>query len=305
MATLTTTDKQTLEKLFGMSGGYVLNFSDKTFAEFFRDDMNLDIYQPKYSYASGSKANRMRGFWLASDDALVAKSITQLLVYIDPQIAIERLKAEDYSNDLIERARAISDRLASRSGEKSSHTQVDKASQHVKPASFPNAESLKPLQEQLLKLNSLSPQERGYAFERFLSHVFELYQLAPRGSFRLRGEQIDGSFQLGHDVYLVEAKWHSQQTAQTDLLAFSGKVEGKAQWSRGVFISYSGFTRDGLEAFSRGRSTRIVCMDGFDLHCVLTHQLSLTEVIGSKVRRAAETNEAYVSIRELFPSKNL
>jgi len=94
-----------------------------------------------------------------------------------------------------------------------------------------------------------------------------------------------------------------KQTGQTDLLAFSGKIEGKAQWSRGVFISYSGFTPEGLEAFGRGKSTRIVCMDGLDLHCVLTHRLSLAEVIASKVRRAGETNEAYVSIRELFPSK--
>lgn len=303
MAKLTTTDKQILEKLFGMGGGYVLNFSDKTFAEFFRDDMNVDIYQPEYQYASGSKANRMRGFWLAAEDGLVAKSIDQLLIYIDTQIAVERLKAEDYSKDLIERARAISNRLAGRSVAKPSHAQVEKPSQHAAAGSPPNTESLKRLQEQLLQLHSLSPQERGFAFERFLSEVFELYQLAPRRSFRLVGEQIDGSFQLGHDVYLVEAKWHSQQTGQSDLLAFSGKVEGKAQWSRGVFISYSGFTPDGLEAFGRGKSTRIVCMDGFDLHCVLTHRLSLAEVIASKVRRAGETNEAYVSIRELFPSK--
>src|SRR5271168_4039498 len=186
-----------------MGGGYVLNFSDKTFAEFFRDDMNLDIYQPKYQYASGSKANSMRGFWLVAEDRLVAKSIDQLLIYIDTQIAIERLNAKDYSKDLIERARAISNQLAGRGAEM--------PPQHAAAGPIPDAASLKRLQEQLMQLHSLSPQERGYAFERFLNQVFELYQLAPRSSFRLVGEQIDGSFQLGHDVYLVEAKWHNQQ----------------------------------------------------------------------------------------------
>lgn len=303
MAKLTTTEKQILEKLFGMGSGYVLNFSDKTFAEFFRDDMNLDICNPKYHYASGSKANRMRGLWLAADEKLVAKSIDQLLIYIDTQITIGRLKADDYPEGLIERARAISNRLAGRAAEKPSHASVEKPSQHTPAAPAPDATSVKRLQEELVHLHTLTPQERGYAFERFLKHVFELYQLTPRSSFRLVGEQIDGSFQLGHDVYLVEAKWHNQQTGQSDLLAFSGKIEGKAQWSRGVFISYSGFSAEGLEAFGRGKSTRIVCMDGFDLHCILAHQLPLAEVIASKVRRAGETNEAFVSIRELFPTE--
>ena len=303
MAKLTTTDKQILERLLGMGGGYVLNFSDRSFAEFFRDDMKLDIYQPKYHYASGSKANRMRGFWMAAEDKLVAQSIDLLLGYIDTQVAIGRLKAEDYPQDLVERTRKISGRLAGRGPDKPSGSRVDQPQQNATPFLAPDPALLKRLQEQMMQLHSLPPQERGFAFERFLKEVFELYRLAPRSSFRLVGEQVDGSFQLGHDVYLVEAKWQGTQTGQTDLLAFSGKVEGKAQWSRGVFISYSGFTADGLEAFSRGKPTRIICMDGFDLHSVLTHHLSLPEVIASKVRRAGETNQAYVSIRELFPSR--
>jgi len=61
MANLTTNEKQILEKLFQMNGGYVLNFSDRTMGEFFRDDVGMDIYSKKYNYASGSKANRLRG----------------------------------------------------------------------------------------------------------------------------------------------------------------------------------------------------------------------------------------------------
>jgi len=57
MADLTTNEKQLLEKLFQMGGGYVLNFSDRTMEEFFRDDLGIDIYHDVYNYASGSKAN--------------------------------------------------------------------------------------------------------------------------------------------------------------------------------------------------------------------------------------------------------
>jgi hypothetical protein len=51
---------------------------------------------------------------------------------------------------------------------------------------------------------------------------------------------------------------------------------------------------------SRGRQTNIVCMDGLDLYGILSGKLDLVEVIDRKVRRAAETNQAFVSVRDLF-----
>lgn len=111
MAQLSTTDKQILEKLFQMGEGYVLNFSDRTFGEFFRDDLKIDIFDAKYKYASGSKANRLRGFWQIASDGLAAKSIDQLLNYIDTQVAIGKLSADRFPADLIQRSHSISSRL--------------------------------------------------------------------------------------------------------------------------------------------------------------------------------------------------
>ena len=60
---LTFIEKNKFEKLFGMKSGYVLDFSDRTFQEFVGDSVGIDIYEEKYNYGSGSKANRLRGFW--------------------------------------------------------------------------------------------------------------------------------------------------------------------------------------------------------------------------------------------------
>ena len=303
MAKLTTNEKEILEELFEMRDGYVLNFSDRTFGEFFRNDMALNIFDPKFNYASGSKANRLRGFWQVADDSLVSASIDHLLTYIDTQIAIGRLQSAQFSDTLIQRARSISARLSGVPlGQGADSARKSPQTERAQTAVV-DAAAVGRLRDSLMGLHNMPPQQRGFAFERFLNDLFELFQLAPRRSFRLVGEQIDGSFQLGQDVYLVEAKWQNEPTGQNDLLGFSGKVEGKAQWSRGVFISYSGFSLDGLEAYARGKSTRIVCIDGFDLHCVLTHGLHFAEVIASKVRRAGETNDAFVSVRDLFPSR--
>ncbi len=151
----------------------------------------------------------------------------------------------------------------------------------------------------LIEISKLGPQERGLRFEGFLNELFAAHHLAPRNAFRLVGEQIDGSFRLDGQTYLVEAKWHGPQIGFADLMTFSGKVGGKAAWSRGLFVSNSGFTGEGLEAFARGRQTNLICADGLDLYEVLAERVSLVEVMREKERRAAETNRAFVPVRDL------
>ena len=155
------------------------------------------------------------------------------------------------------------------------------------------------LKERFINLSSMEAQARGYAFEKFLQDMFTAFSLEPRSPFKLIGEQIDGSFQIGSTTYLVEAKWQNKNTSQSDLLIFQGKVEGKARWSRGLFISYNGFTKDGLEAFSKGRSTGILGMTGQDIFFILNGDISLVDAIEKKARRAAETGDFFVNVFEL------
>jgi hypothetical protein len=147
-----------------------------------------------------------------------------------------------------------------------------------------------------MALTPLQSIQRGFAFEKFLSDAFAAFDLAPRGSFRNTGEQIDGSFELGV-TYLLEAKWQASKTDAADLRSFTGKVQDKATWARGLFISDSGFTDVGLEAF--GRAKPIICMDGLDLYESLKNR-NLPEVIALKARRAAETGRPYIPYRDLF-----
>lgn len=162
-----------------------------------------------------------------------------------------------------------------------------------------SAEKAQELAALLIEITKLDPQARGLRFEGFLNELFAGFGLAPRGSFRLVGEQIDGSFKLHGQTYLVEAKWHGPQIGFGDLMTFSGKVGGKASWSRGLFVSNSGFTAEGLEAFSRGRQTNLICADGLDLYEVLSRKVSLIAALEAKERRAAETNRAFVAVRDL------
>jgi len=67
------------EDLFGMAGGYVLDFSNSTFGEFFREIADIDIYAAKYAFNGNSKAKRLRAFWKTEPDELVGTVLCGLL----------------------------------------------------------------------------------------------------------------------------------------------------------------------------------------------------------------------------------
>ena len=56
--TVSAMDLRAVEDVFGMGSGYVLDFSNRTFAEFFAD-LGIDI---DHEFPEGSKANRLRAF---------------------------------------------------------------------------------------------------------------------------------------------------------------------------------------------------------------------------------------------------
>jgi len=97
-------EKRRLETLFEMGSGYVLNFSNKTFEEFVFDSTGLNIYDNKYEFGSGSKANRLRKFWSVESNQTVAKLLTDLLEYKNEfEIPLEQIKALDTCQRIVER----------------------------------------------------------------------------------------------------------------------------------------------------------------------------------------------------------
>ncbi|WP_224793861.1 restriction endonuclease [Pseudomonas fluorescens] len=154
------------------------------------------------------------------------------------------------------------------------------------------------LKKRLYEIRELPPHARGYAFGGFLKDLFDSSRLQARAPFRLVGEQIDGSFQLGNETYLVEAKWVRDPIGADELHGFHGRVDQKAAWARGLFISYGGLTSVGLQAFGRGR--KVICMSGEDIYKALGRRIPIADVIERKVRAAAETGAAFVTVDELF-----
>jgi hypothetical protein len=282
-------DMRLLDDLFGMGGGYVLDFSNKTFAEFFSEELGINIDDPRYDAEGTSKGKRLRYFLKNADPQLRIRTLLALWEYRETNRR-RRGEAESLPN-AEEEFYSLIERLGGRRPAEKKRVQAPEAAE-VDPS---RTEALK---NELLTLSRLEPGPRGYAYERFLKNLFDAHGLAARAAFRLVGEQIDGSFQLGNETYLLEAKWTNLPVGVAELRAFNAKVEEKAAWSRGLFVSDSGFTPDGISAFGRGK--RVVCMDGLDLYELLNRHLSLAEILAKKIRRAAESGHPFVSVRDLY-----
>lgn len=283
-------DMHLIDELFEMGGGYVLNFSNKTFAYFFKEELGINIDNPMYDVEGTSKAKRLRFFLKTSDPHVKIQTLLALWEY--REVDRRRNRTEETIQDAEEEFYSLIERLGGRRPAEKKRPPTSQATTEIDP-SLSNE-----LKSNLIEVSHLEPQARGYAFEKFLKDLFDVNGLEARASFRLIGEQIDGSFELSAETYLLEAKWTSLQTAATDLRSFNGKVEEKAAWSRGLFVSNSGFTPDGLTAFGRGK--RVVCMDGLDLYEMLDKNLSFADVMAKKVRRAAESGNPFVRVRDLY-----
>jgi hypothetical protein len=290
MSSLRSIELGLIDEIFrGGDRGYILDFSNRTFSEFFVRELDIDINAPDYCVDGGSKGKRLRTFLSKVDDGTAARTLRVLWEYREAM-----MRSLNSVDSLPRAAGQITTLIAKLEG------QAPAIPVNVVSAPKLDVIDFGRMSDRLLSIRDMEPHLRGYEFERFLHDLFDAFRLKAREPFRISGEQIDGSFELLNETYLVEAKWLNRKIGQAELHTFHGKLDQKAQWTRGVFISFGGFTEEGLVAFGRGK--RVVGVEGRDLYEALNRGIGIDELIARKVRRAAETGEIFASIDLLFPA---
>ena len=270
----------------GGERGYVLDFSNRTFSDFFARELEIDIDAAQYAADGSSKGKRLRCFLAQVDDGTASRTLKVLWEHR------EALRPAGTPDPMPRAASQIAALIGKLDGN------APPAPVNVVAAPLLDAIDFARLRDRLLAIRDLDPHRRGYDFERFLTDLFDVFHLRPREPFRLFGEQIDGSFELGQETYLLEAKWLNRKVGAAELHTFQGKVDQKASWARGLFISFQGFTEEGLGAFGRGK--RVVGVEGKDLYDALDRGIGIDRLIARKVRHAAETGEVFAPLTELF-----
>jgi len=200
--------------------------------------------------------------------------------------AIARLKAvvQPYEQELMERQTA--------------RERIDVTKQAAEDRRA-TAGRLQQLKARYLEVLALSPVPRGFALETLLTEVFEAFDLEPRGSFRVVGEQIDGGFTLESEHFLLEAKWTQDLTGRDDLDVFSAKVGRRGENTLGLFLSINGFEPTAVEIHSGNRSP-IMLMDGADLYAVLEQRIDLRDLLRRKRRETSMTGRVLLTAAEIL-----
>jgi hypothetical protein len=294
MATLSTADLKLIDSLFGMYGGYVLNFSNKTFASFFSRDIGIDIYDDAYAIHGTSKGKRLWAFLEIAQATAVTKALYALWEIREA----ERMERGEEEKVLQAHTRlsALIVKLGGRPLAADPSTEAPEAP----VATGPNDGELAALEAEFMALTRMdeTPQQRGYAFERFLKRWCDTWRLDARSSFRTVGEQIDGSFQHEGATYLVEAKWHNKPADATMLHGFQGKLLERPDWTRGLYVSYGGFSVESFDAFT---ARRLIMMDGTDIYHALNRKLDLGRIIAAKARHHSEKRQPFAKVTDIFP----
>jgi hypothetical protein len=148
-------------------------------------------------------------------------------------------------------------------------------------------------------VTSSHKQKRGFELEKIMRDLFELFDLDPKASFRVVGEQLDGAFNFEGTDFLFEGKWESDPVGANDLDIFAGKIKRKLENTLGLFLSMSGFSSDGLFAHSKGELV-VILMDGGDLIAVFEERIDLVNLIRRKKSHAARTGEIYLPIHKML-----
>ena len=112
MSTLNDAEKRYLEKILNMSSGFVLDYTDATFHDFFRRH-NIDIHGRRYQTYGTSKAKKMRAFWNHEPDVVVGSVLAEML---DSYEVACKLSGNQVDTPVLDNARRIVDRLTGKSG---------------------------------------------------------------------------------------------------------------------------------------------------------------------------------------------
>lgn len=287
MAKLDFIEKDLIDELLN-SGGYVLDFTNRTYQEFVWEKIQVDVYE---KYPGLSKGKILRAIMSEFPNITAGKLLLELLRYMQAKNMVSDKNRENFK-----KCTDIGNRL------------IGKNNTAKKPFSAPIP--AKPIMstvdfdKYIKELTQLSnhedtPQTRGFAFEKYLHSLFDAAGLQPRGSFKVVGEQIDGSFVLKNEVYLLEAKWTSKPVDKGQLVIFNEKVSSKSGFTRGLFISFSDYSSEALTTFASGRTVNIILMSVQELAIALSRQMEIDTLLWTKVRALAECGEFYKSIFEM------
>ena len=148
-----------------------------------------------------------------------------------------------------------------------------------------------------------NPQERGRLLETVLNRLFDASGILIRESFRRTSEkgqgtveQVDGVIEMDGHIYLVEMKWLKDPVGRGDVSEHLVRVFNRSA-SRGIFISYSGYTGPAIETCKESLSKMVVVLCTLEEFVfMLERENSLEAFLKAKVHGSIVEKQPFTKI---------
>jgi hypothetical protein len=255
--------------------------------------------------------------WTIVDVVLDALNLNEQYHYMLEKMVGQTLQYKDgrhllwAGQERVDAATASLQKLREEVGELAAERRQRERDQQERQNRMDKAAHGKLFQDKLSELNSrflgwftaTDRTARGIEFEGILAELFDLFDLAPKESFRRNGEQIDGGFKLDNENYLLEAKWQSKPVDLNDLRDLDGAVSSTIETTLGLFVSVNAFSPNSLQNLVSGNRPRLICMDGSDLALVLDNRIDLCTLLRRKKEIAAQRRIVFASAQDIMNGK--
>lgn len=148
-------------------------------------------------------------------------------------------------------------------------------------------------------------QERGNRFQDLMNRIFKYYCEDSKGDFRRTGEQIDGLFYFEKHWWYVEVRWKEQKASAGDVSILRDRARSAFGGdTKGLFISFNGFTDECKQSMVGKGDERVILMDGYDLRCVLDCQIAFDVLLAEKQADVVQSKRPFVSATEIIQRRS-
>jgi hypothetical protein len=149
--------------------------------------------------------------------------------------------------------------------------------------------------------NGITPQQRGSELNHLLARVLCLYSLSARASQNSELGEIDVSFAMDGNRFILEAKWQKDRIDLAPISFLATRARQRLSGTLGIFVSMSGFTADALNQVGRtGEQNSILLFDANHVEAMVSGLASPQELISAALDEAGSTGRFYVTIPDLI-----
>lgn len=142
---------------------------------------------------------------------------------------------------------------------------------------------------------------RGYLLQELVQQLFDIHQIPVVRPFTRNdgAEQIDGAFKLEGWHYVVECRWRAKLADIRELDGLKGQIERSGKQTMGLFLSINGWSDNVPVLLKQSASKNVILMEGYDLRCVLSRQVDLSDLLLAKISKLNIDTEPFFSAKEL------